>query len=171
MSKYSYEFKLSVVEEYLSGSDGYGKISLRRGVAHGHLREWIAAYKVHGTNGLKKKFSHYTAEFKLLVLNHMWDNKLSRRETMALFNIRNRAGLRDWEKRYRDGGIDALVSRQRGRPRTMPDTGTKPPPPPDDEKRSREELLTELSYLRMENDYLKKLKALVQTKKNPAKRK
>jgi transposase len=90
---------------------------------------------------------------------------------MAVFNIRSRGCLRDWEKRYRHGGIDALESRQRGRPRTMPDTGNKPPPPPDDGKRSREELLAKLNYLRMENDYLKKLKALVQTKQTPTKRK
>jgi hypothetical protein len=41
MSKYSYEFKLSVVEEYVRGEDGYGEIGRRRGITDGHLREWI----------------------------------------------------------------------------------------------------------------------------------
>jgi transposase len=39
---------------------------------------------------------------------------------------------------------------------------TRPTPSDDDEKRSREELLAELQHLRMENAYLKKLRALVQ---------
>ena len=41
----------------------------------------------------------------------------------------------------------------------MPET---PVSPVDDDSRSREELLAELNYLRMENEYLKKLKALIQ---------
>jgi transposase len=134
------------------------------------LREWIATYKANGVEGLKKKFSHYTAEFKFSVLKHMWDNKLSYRETIAAFDIRSRACLRDWEKRYQGGGIEALEPRRRGRPRTMPDTGSKTPPPPD-EKLTHEALLAELKYLRMENAYLKKLKALVQAKQAPTKRK
>jgi transposase len=171
MSKYSYEFKLSVVEEYVRGEDAYGEISRRRGVADGHLREWIATYKIHGIKGLKKKYSHYSAEFRLLVLKHMWDNKLSHRDTIAAFDIRSRACLRDWEKRYLNGGIDALETCRKGRPRTMPDTGSNPAPPPDDEKLTHEALLAELKYLRMENAYLKKLKALVQAKQAPTKRK
>lgn len=170
MSKYSYEFKLSVVQEYLEGKDGYREISRHRGVAHGDLREWVAAYKAHGNNGLKKKFSHYTADFKLLVLKHMWDNKLSHRETMAVFDIRSRAGLRGWEKSYRSGGIAALKPRRKGRPALKPDRPRNPPALPPDEQRTREELLVELNHLRMENDYLKKLKALVHAKQTPTKR-
>ena len=75
MGKYGEGFKLSVVKEYLEGRDGYREISRLRGVGHGDLRKWVAAYKAHGIDGLKKKFSHYTAEYKLLVLKHMWDKK------------------------------------------------------------------------------------------------
>ena len=171
MTKYSEAFKLSVVKEYLEGRDGYREIGRQRGVGYGNLRGWVAAYKVHGIDGLKKKHSHYNADFKLLVLNHMWDNKLSHRETMAVFNLRGRAGLRGWEKSYRSGGIAALEPRRKGRPRKMPDRTSKPPRLPHGEQRTHEELLAELNHLRMENDYLKKLKALVQNKRTPTKRK
>jgi transposase len=56
----------------------------------------------------------------------------------------------------------------------MPVPTTKSEPSPDDEKRTREELLAELNQLRMENAYLKKLRALVQAKQkatSPTKRK
>jgi len=127
--------------------------------------------KANGVAGLKKKYSHYTAEFKLLVLNHMWDNKLSYRETIAVFDIRSRDCLRLWEKSYRSGGIEALEPHPKGRPKKMPDTGNKPAPTPDEDKRSREELLADLKYLQMENAYLKKLRALVQAEQDHAKRK
>jgi transposase len=41
----------------------------------------------------------------------------------------------------------------------------------DDESRSRDDLLAEVKQLRMENDYLKKLDALVQEKKRVAQQK
>ena len=52
----------------------------------------------------------------------------------------------------------------------------KPPPSqprtsPSDDTRNREELLAELGYLRMENAYLKKLKALTQAQLPLKKRK
>ncbi len=43
--------------------------------------------------------------------------------------------------------------------------------PHDDESKSREELLAELSELRMENAYLKKLEALTQARQLPTGRK
>jgi transposase len=133
--------------------------------------EW---FRAHGADGLKKKFTSYTAEFKLSVLQHLWDNELSYGQAATLFNIRNHGVLSVWERDYRSGGLDALKSRPRGRPKKMAAPTTKPEPSGDDEKRSREELLAEVQHLRMENAYLKKLRALVQAQQKatpPKKRK
>ncbi len=171
MSKYTEEFKLSLVKRYFEGAEGYRAISQRQGIPETVLRRWIASYRVHGAEGLRKKFSHYNAKFKLSVLKHMWDNKLSYRETAALFNLRGSSCLTLWERCYHRGGIEALEPRQRGRPRIMPNTGSKPPSSPDEDKRSREDLLAELNHLRMENAYLKKVEALVRSKQAQKKRK
>jgi transposase len=48
---------------------------------------------------------------------------------------------------------------------------TKLPSAPEDENLTREAILAELNHLRMENAYLKKVKALVQSKQAPTKRK
>lgn len=56
----------------------------------------------------------------------------------------------------------------RPRPDSPPDT---PATLSSSDTRSREELLAELNYLRMENAYLKKLKALAQDQALPKKRK
>ena len=174
MSRHSVAFKRLVVDFYGNGERSFGEAAAKFGLDHATVRKWVAIHAAHGLVGLAKKFSQYDADFKLLVLRRMWDDGLSRRQTAAIFNIRNAGCLSDWERRYECGGIDALASRRKGRPRSMP----KPPPktpgsivPPDDDAKSREELLAELSHLRMENAYLKKLEALTRRPQPPKGRK
>ncbi len=177
MSKYSTSFKQSVVLAYESGPEGLREVGTRFGVDYSTVRKWVAIHAEHGLAGLVKKFSHYDAEFKLSVLRRIWEDGLSHRQAAAVFNIRNMSCLSDWERRYERGGIEALASRRRRRPGSMLKPPTVPPAAdhpqvlPGDDTRSREELLAELNYLRMENDYLKKLKALTQQRQAPKKRK
>lgn len=172
MSKYSVSFKRSVVDFYGSGEYGYREVGERFGVDHSTVRKWIDLHAAHGQAGLEKKFSHYSAAFKLSVLRRMWEDGLSRRQVAALFNIRHAGCLSDWERRYERGGLAALAPRRKGRPRKL-GKSRKPPgaeSPVDDEAKSREELLAELNNLRMENAYLKKLEALTR-EQAPKKRK
>jgi transposase len=164
--KYTTQFKLEVVQQYLVGEVGLKSLGRLRGLDYAMLKRWIYLYKIHGEAGLEKKFTSYSAAQKMAILQHMWDNELSYGQTASAFNIRSPGSIPMWERCYHGGGIDALAPRPRGRPKKMPDS---PPPkaqlPTDDEIRTREELLAEVNYLRMENAYLKKLKALVQEQK------
>lgn len=174
MTKHDERFKLKVVQEYLKGAAGSSALSKKYGCQPRSVENWVSLYRVHGKEGLRKKYSSYSAEFKLSVLQHMWDNGLSFGRTAAAFNIRNHAVVGIWERSYREGGFDALMPRPRGRPKQMPAPTTKPEPSSDDEKRTRDELVAELNQLRMENAYLKKLQALVQARQQqtlPKKRK
>ena len=172
MSKYSLEFKQSVVAAYESGEEGADTVAARFSIDHSTVRLWVAAHSAHGLAGLVRKFSHYDAAFKLSVLQRMWDDGLSYRQVAAIFDIRNKGCLADWERRYERGGLEALAPRRRGRPRSM----SKPPAADEldalrtDDTKSREELLSELAYLRMENAYLKKLEALAQERQPLKKR-
>lgn len=173
MSKYDLRFKLSVVTAYATGGDGFRGVGARFGVDHATVAKWVSLHSAHGLAGLEKKFSHYDAAFKLSVLLRIWEDGLSHREAAAAFNIRNRSSIADWKRRYEHGGIAALAPRRKGRPRSMPPPDNPPDTPAtlSDDGRSREELLAELSYLRMENAFLKKLKALTQEQTPPEKRK
>ena len=163
MSKYSAQFKLEIVQQYLAGGGGYKFLAAKHGVEHRLIGRWVSFYKVHGMSGLEKKFSQHSGESKLSILRYMWDNALSYAQTAALFNIRSQGSIAVWERWYHSGGLETLMPRPRGKPKKMPDSkAPKAPPPLDDASRSREQLLAEVSYLRMENAYLKKLKALVQ---------
>ncbi|ESX11477.1 IS3 family transposase [Mesorhizobium sp. M0179] len=173
MSKYSESFKRSVVDIYLGEDEGYASAASMHGVDAATVRKWVALYQAHGDAGLSAKYDRYDAAFRLSVLERMWEEGLSYRQTAALFNIRNASCLTGWEKRYHAGGIEALGPRPRGRPMSKPPSPVVPVAA-SDEAKSREELLAELKHLRMENDYLKKLEALTQghapKKRKPSRR-
>lgn len=162
MAKYSEQFKLQVVEQYLAGGVGTKTLADSNGIGRSVVKRWVQLYRVHGLDGLKKKFAHYSAEFKLSALRHMWDNELSCGQAAAVFNIRNPTAIGLWERKYREGGIEALCPRPRGRP-PMPTHPTKKSSAAKGKILTREEeLQAENEQLRMENAYLKKLHALIQ---------
>ncbi|WP_156923786.1 IS3 family transposase [Burkholderia sp. WSM2232] len=157
MAKYGEQFKLKLVKEYQAGAGGVRTIAQRHGVGCTVLRRWIAVYEQHGREGLRKKYSHYDAQFRMSVLSHMWRENLSCQQAAAVFDIRAQGAIAKWERQYHAGGIDALAPRPRGRPRKMtrPDhekpTGKTAP-----DERTREQLLKENEYLRAEVAYPKK---------------
>ncbi|NML98051.1 transposase, partial [Paraburkholderia sp. RP-4-7] len=82
MSRYSARFKQSVVEDYLSGRGGGGReVARRHCIDHGTVRKWVAAWRLHGKDAFRKKYSHYDARFKLKVLRFMQTQALSCRQT------------------------------------------------------------------------------------------
>ena len=91
MSKHSTDFKKQVVDQYLAGKDGTDSIGRQNGIPVSMVRTWVAFYSAHGLDGLTKKFSHYSANFKLSVLQRLWENTGSARQVAAAFNIRSAA--------------------------------------------------------------------------------
>ncbi|MGK5037528.1 transposase, partial [Janthinobacterium sp. LB3P118] len=73
MTKYNEQFKLTVVRQYLDGRQGYKSVANDHLLHHVVVKRWVDRYRLHGIAGLQKKFSHYDAEFKLAVLQRMWD--------------------------------------------------------------------------------------------------
>jgi transposase len=170
MRKYSEQFKLAVIEHYQGGLAGYRIVGEHYGLAAAVVRRWVLWYRAHGVAGLSKQRRSYSPEFKLSVLQHMWDNSLSHTKVAAVFNIGNIVSIGLWERRFHSGGIDALARTSRRKPGQLNASTSKPPPPAHDLERSREELLVEVEHLRMEVAVLKKLQALVQAKKKSAAR-
>lgn len=158
MNRYTASFKQTAIKAYLDGPAGFRTIAQRFGIDCSLLRRWVTSYKAHGEASVQKRSGqHYSAEFKYSILQRRWEDHLSLRQVAVIFGLSHPAQIGIWERQYYSGGIEAL-SRKKRSP-AMPKT---PISPPDDDSRSREELLAELNYLRMENDYLKKLKALIQ---------
>jgi transposase len=172
MVKYDERFKQQIVDEYLNGDAGAKSLSRRYGLHYALVEHWVARFREHGEAGLRRKYSHYDARFKLMVLQRMWCDALSYRQVAALFNVRNPASVTRWERLYHEGGLDALVPLRRGRPPTVKSKTHTPPPELDaPNTRSREDLLKENEYLRAEVAYLKKLDALLREKEQAAQKK
>jgi len=159
MTKFNFDFKLMVVNDYLQNDLSKQAVGKKYGVAKSEVMKWVALYENHGEDGLKARYTNYTTQLKIDVLNYMNENGTSIRETAAIFNISGDAVVGRWLKLFETEGIDGLQPMDRGRPPMKKET--KKTKLADD---SKEALLAENERLRMENAYLKKLNALVQEK-------
>lgn len=160
MSKYSNEFKLEIVkycvEDHHSTNGAAKKFGMPSSTP---LKEWIKKYKEHGPEGLiKRQKSSYSGEFKENVIKYMHSNHLSATETAVHFRLQTNIVLK-WERIYYEKGPQSLYKERRGRPRKM---STKKDKDKNKNINKNEDLLEEVQRLRMENEYLKKLNALVQ---------
>jgi transposase len=158
LSKFNLALKKEAIHQYLSGGEGVKSIARSLGVNHEVLRMWIKQYEYHGEKAFEKSYTAYTIPFKLDVLNHMNENGTSPNEAAVIFNISSPGVIREWRSQFNAHGVDALKLKKKGRHCTM-DKQKKEPV-----AGSIEALQAENERLRMENAYLKKLNALVQSK-------
>ncbi|AUT38581.1 IS3-like element ISAba45 family transposase [Acinetobacter baumannii] len=162
MAKYSQEFKLEVVQYYLSGF-GRHQVSHKFGIHHSDVAKWVANYNNHGAEGLSRKNTNtvYTPEFKFKVIQSVLEQGLSVREATNQFNLKSHTQLLSWLLQYKEHGIDGLKAKPKGRPKSVPKPKIKKVKNAlNDRDKTQEQLLEELAYLRAENAYLKKRRAL-----------
>jgi transposase len=110
----------------------------------------------------------YKGKFKQRVIEDMRKNNLSQHETAAKYGI-SRSSVRLWERIYLEEGSEGLYIERRGR--ACASSGSIKGRKPTLDKQIEEDLIAENQRLRMENDYLKKLDALVQNKKQATRKK
>ena len=159
MSKYSLEFKLKVVKYCIEEQHGMRDAAKKFGIpSRTPIKEWIHKYKEHGVEGLLKHLnSSYSGDFKQNVVEYMHNNHLSATETAVHFRIQTPVVLK-WERIYYEEGPQVLYQERRGRKINM----NSKPRKKKLSKEIEEDLIAENQRLRMENEYLKKLNALVQ---------
>ncbi|MFC6478330.1 IS3 family transposase [Pseudomonas asuensis] len=159
MAKYSLQFKLMVVRDYLESADGFSRVSHRHQVERGLVRTWVAALQQHGEAGLTPTRSHYTTAFKLAVLKHMYEESLSYRQTAAVFNIANKSSVMHWQQAYEQGGLPALARKRRGADVKQSNTRFRVESL-DSSKDTQQALIDEMVRLQLENAYLKQARSL-----------
>ena len=95
----------------------------------------------------------------------MLNNHLGYSETMRKYfsdlDSKNYAFIKKWERIYLEEGTEGLMKERRGRASEV--DGVRKGRPPKLDKAIEEDLISENQRLRMENEYLKKLIALVQS--------
>ena len=117
MTKYTKEFRVKLVKEYLSGEVG-GSVSIAKKhcIPKATLEQWINKYNSGGFKNLSKKLKNnkFTSEFKLSVIQYRQINNTSLRETAEHFNLVNGSMVYRWEKAYQERGLSGLED-NRGR--------------------------------------------------------
>ena len=163
MSKYSKQFKLKVVQEFLK-SGGLKRVGHLFEISHSDVRKWTLAYQAHGHSGLNPNFQHHSPQFKVQVLEYMAQHQISARPAAAHFGIGSMTTILQWQKLYNKGGITALEPKPKGRPSMSKRSEIAALLAKPSEQLTHEELLRKAQYLEVENAYLKKLEALAQQK-------
>ena len=162
MSKYSFEEKCEAVQRVLDGMSSNESARIM-GSYHSEVDAWFHLYENHGWEALRNGGASYDGAFKVMVVEYMHDNHLSCRSTAAYFGIKEHGTVASWERIYYEEGSEGLLRKKpRGRPPKC--MGKKKPVSQKKEltEETKEDLIAEVQRLRMENEYLKKLRALVQ---------
>lgn len=154
MQRFSKEEKLKIVEEYEQTGISLTSLQKKYKIDKNQIKHWIDQCRMYGK--LIKPSHRYNSEFKLKLLNYQQKHRLSDYQTALMFGISSRSVVSSWRRLYIKGGSQALIPQQ-DKEFKMPKKSLIPNKPRE-EWTEQEELL----YLRMENEYLKKLVALIQ---------
>ena len=161
MVKYSEEFKLQMVKEYVDGTLGYKLLARKYGLpSPTPIKRWVRAYQAFGQEGLQKKKTNqvYSVQFKVDVLHFMKQTGASYQDTAIEFEMNEPSIVARWNREFLAKGVKGLEERAKGRPSMSKKPKQKPIKP--EKTLSREEQLErENELLRLEVAYLKKLKA------------
>jgi len=152
MTKYSKEERLAAVKAVEAG-ESIASVSKIYQMSSQVVSRSLRQYQEHGETGMSSHAYNWTVEQKYRVLEYMHENHLSCREAAIQFGISGSSTVWQWEQRYLEKGIEGLERKKKGRKPKTP----QPKPP----KTREEELLNRVQYLEAENEYLKKLNALV----------
>ena len=162
MTKYSQDFKHTVVQAYLAGIGGYNTISHNFSVTHSLIEKWVEQYQKHGWDGLAVQSSRtiFSIEFKMNAVQMILEG-MSFQEARRQLSLSDRSLLYRWLQQYQEHGIEGLKPKPKGRQKHMAKAKSdKIKPNKADQDKTQKELLEELEYLRTENAFLKKLRAL-----------
>ena len=122
MAKYSTEFKMKVVKEYLETNISYKSLSDKYGIPNESvIKIWVNAYKTQGSEGIKVKRENtqYTLEFKLNVVKLYLTGEMSYQSLANELKVNNPSIITRWVKDFREKSIEGLKSKKRGRPSKM----------------------------------------------------
>lgn len=171
MTKYSIQFKVKVVQEYLNGGISCRNVCKKYGIpSKSTLVRWVDLARIQGLEALKIRhnYTKYSTEFKLAVVTCYRSHEWGANKVAASFNL-TPSLVYSWYRRYQKEGIVGLRPKVKGQSsKNMNKKKTKPIKTnltaTKEEKYQQEiaELKAKLAYAKMENDILKKLRALRQ---------
>mgnify|MGYP006381292173 CR=1 FL=1 len=169
MAKYSFEFKKTIVNDYLSGKGGCDYLANQYGIPNKCIvRRWVKAYETLGDEGLtrSRKNEKYTFEYKLHVVELYLTSEVSYQELAQQKGVNNPCLIAKWVNDFRIAGPDALKPKKKGHKKSLEPLKNNKKAiaeetvPVDTSAELIKQLEDELLKLRIENAYLKELRRL-----------
>jgi len=159
-NKYSFQFKMNVVQEYLDSDISYKKLAIKYNIpAHETVRRWVNRYTGRKENiNYSPKHEVYTMKGKkttfkerLKIVEYYLDNEISYKDCAAKYDV-SYGQLYQWVQKYKVRGRDGL---QDGRGKGKPESILTP----EEQKESEIRALKDRNkILEMENKVLKNIK-------------
>lgn len=122
MAKYSYEFKLKVVQAYQEGRGGCRSLAKEFGIPNKCIvSRWVHAFQSNGPEALmrSRKNREFSTPFKLDMVKLYLTGEMSYQSLADQFKINPPTTIARWVKEFREQGIEGLSKKKRGRPLTM----------------------------------------------------
>ena len=155
--------KFKIIELYENGYS-ISHLAIMFKISTFVIRQVERQYREHGIDSFKEKGKNkkYTTDFKYEIVNRVLNGE-------SIYGITgelcvNRGMISAWVKKYNELGYNGLIEKKKGRPPNMNSkkTNINSEIPMDEKDKRIKELEERNAQLEMENDLLKKLRALVQ---------
>ncbi|WP_405350765.1 IS3 family transposase [Fusobacterium animalis] len=169
MSKLTREEKIEIFERRKMG-ETISSLAKAFNIRESNIKYLIALIKKHGYNILREdKNRVYSKDFKLQAINRILINHESINSVAIDIGLASNGILHNWLSKFKENGYNVVEKKKGRKPKSM----TKPKKNDKElsEKEKIKKLEDEIIYLKAENEYLKKLKALVQERELKEKKK
>ena len=169
MSKISYEDKINIYHEKKLGVS-FSAIKSKYNYGIHNIQYLERLIDKHGYDILRTtKNKIYSKDFKQEAIDRVLINNETVMSVAIDIGLPSDGLLQNWIKKYKEMGYN-IVERKRGRSSTMPKKDLKPKTKETIEEEN-ERLKKENLYLKAELEYSKKLRAVVQARKNQQQKK
>ena len=169
MSKLTREDKIEIYERRKKG-ETISSLAKAFNIDRSKIKYLFALIKKHGYNILRNgKNRIYSKDFKLQTINRILINHESINSVAIDIGLTSSGILDNWLSKFKENGYN-VVEKKKGR-KTKPMTKPKKNDKILSEKEKIKQLEDEILYLKAENEYLKKLRALVQERELKEKKK
>ncbi|WP_338993558.1 IS3 family transposase [Fusobacterium animalis] len=169
MSKLTRKEKIEIFERRKMG-ETISSLAKAFNIRESNIKYLIALIKKYGYNILREdKNRVYSKDFKLQAINRILINHESINSVAIDIGLASNGILHNWLSKFKENGYNVVEKKKGRKPKSM----TKPKKNDKElsEKEKIKKLEDEIIYLKAENEYLKKLRALVQERELKEKKK
>ena len=169
MSKLTRKDKIEIYERRKKG-ETISSLTKAFDLHGSNIRYLIALIKKHGYDILRKdKNRTYSKDFKLQIINRILINHEAVKSVALDIGLISSGILHNWLSKFKENEYNVIEKKKGRKPKSM--TKPKKNNKTLSEKEKIKQLEDEILYLKAENEYLKKLRALVQERELKEKKK